>query len=220
MRQQRVDPVLGLDPKAGEQVEPPFVPCQNTLDQVVGAQKVGLLSQVAQDRFRGLMPIGCTKGGPQKPFLGTMVGQRKQVLLGPTKQRRFQRRRQRQVIFRQGKERQKRCEVSHSKLGTDPQSVRARNLQISRLTRTDHFGKQPCFAPPHKDQNITLGNQAMVIGACVSNLDGQGFKRDHMFDLRGHAACHDDNLACLAGLIDRGEPFALLLVLHLFDHGP
>ena len=95
LRQQRVDPILGLCPKAGQQVMAAVVVGQDAFDQVKGAEEVRFVSQVLQDCGGRVILTAPAQILVEEAVCAAVMGQCIELLFGPTEERRAQSRRQR-----------------------------------------------------------------------------------------------------------------------------
>ena len=151
-----VEAVLGLGPEPREQPPAAVVAHEEPLDQLVGAQEVGDVAQVAQDRPR---LAGAASGASQRlperlPRAGARLGEAEQPVLGPAEQRALQRAGEREVVLgrapapaapprRRAPRARRRARIRSAPATASP---RAFSSRISAVNRGS--------APLHEDQHV------------------------------------------------------------------
>ncbi len=129
-----VDAVLGLWPKPGEKAASAVVAGQQAVDQVIGAQEVGLLAQVVEDRER--VRVGpVAQRLPQIALAG--LGEGVELLFGPAEKRGAEGAGERKVILGQGEEAEERADILDGEFGTDAKTVSPGNGQALGFQRAD-----------------------------------------------------------------------------------
>ena len=217
--EERVDPVLRLLAQAPDQQAAALVAGQDTLDQVIGAQEVGLAAQVVQDGQNSRMRVAVPKRWPEV-FRRAPVGEREEILLRQAEQRRAERGGKGQRILGRFEEGQKRDDVPHREFGHDLQPVGARDWQGLLLAGADDLLEQLRPAAD-EDQEIPRMNGPRAVCACVAVLYRQGRPGvDGLADEAGDPLGEYDGVVPRPLAVQRLVPRPVLVVLGLVHDRP